>query len=175
MTLADVIADVAELGLPRREAAAELAQRIGRNASVLKEYWRDYGPKSVASALAHHLPSARGPHHGHSRLSKRAAPSWRQQISDDPTVLLDLQLPVAGEVKAVRDLTPRDIDTIADGYRSLARVSESRAEQWKRVQRKLRSEETIGEAVEAGRLKLTDLMVAQHTGPEDAGLLEEQR
>lgn len=66
-------------------------------------------------------------------------------------------LPVGGERKAVRDFTCRDIEALEELYRGMAGRMTVRAEQWGRLRRAMAVDDTVGTAMDAGRVKKVHL------------------
>lgn len=147
-----LMTDGASLG----EAVSELHAEIGGDPEALAQWWDALGPTALERILSPHVQqrersrASAGP-----RNLPAPRPSWRSSLTADSA--LDMELPVGGGRKRVRDFTPRDIDSLVATYRGLVDAVTAKAEKWARLKRAMRADDTIASALEAGRLKATSV------------------
>ncbi len=55
-------------------------------------------------------------------------------------------------------MTPADVEYIERQYAGIAQIATARRERWRRVRLKMWAEDTIGSSIDAGRLRVDELL-----------------
>lgn len=173
MTLEELIQSVTAEERNRDSAVLRICETIDADADLLRDWWKRYGPGSVRSLVAKLSQGSNGlkrQHHGPKIRAASGPPTtnWRDSLKGSPELALEVELPVNGRMVAIRDLTSQDIQHIEDGYRGMAHIATARAERWGRIRSRLTGpEDTVGAAVDEGRVGLQELISTSPGQPLD--------
>lgn len=175
MRITELLRQCVDEGMPHEEAVRRVVKVVSADPELIREFWDAYGRGTVSRVLTRMSSEGNGKSYGPQQRIPRTVggpslpPSWRDRLRDDPSRALSIELPVRGNLVRIRDLTTTDIEYIEDQYRGIAQIATARGERWGSIRRKMEHGETVGQAVDAGRVRLADLLATGFSEPLEAG------